>query len=137
VSAKNAAYSASASACREPDCVTSLKKLPDVDVHAPVGESFANRAVDRLVTRRFDLIGVQETHHLLNQFAKLLVVLCCFRLTVHSEVEFQRPLQNPRCRSADHITEGGTADVSIDRLRTEELGMIEDIERFHSKEQRF
>ena len=53
------------------------------------------------------------------------------------EKELCAELHEPRRRRADDLAERGTVDVSIDRLRPEELSVVEDVEALEAKLNRF
>ena len=52
------------------------------------------------------------------------------------EEEFRGQLNQTGWIGADHLAEGGTADIAVDRLRSEELRVVEDIEAFQAELER-
>ena len=52
------------------------------------------------------------------------------------EKELGAELNQARRSGADHFAESGAVDIAIDGLRSEKLGMIENVEAFEAKLQR-
>ena len=49
------------------------------------------------------------------------------------EEKFGAELKQARWCGADDVAEGGAVDISVDGLRSEELRVIEDVERFEAE----
>lgn len=71
------------------------------------------------------------------EYICLRVQLVVCRFTRQSELELKSQLHQARRHRADDLSEGRIIDVAVNRVRAEELGMIEGIERFQTEFEHF